>query len=87
MSYWASLEIEMSLLGKRLSAGQFIKESVRAVKQVVELLTVFQESKTDPTVSFINRPLQMAFCRNGVHELVLQGESVSKKHQSFSFRV
>ena len=30
MSYWASLEIEMSLLGKRLSAGQFIKESVRA---------------------------------------------------------
>ena len=33
MSYWASLEIEMSLLGKRLSAGQFIKESVRAVKQ------------------------------------------------------
>ena len=27
MSYWASLEIEMSLLGKRLSAGQFIKES------------------------------------------------------------
>ena len=32
VSYWASLEIEMSLLGKRLSAGQFIKESVRAVK-------------------------------------------------------
>ena len=32
MSYWASLEIEMSLLGKRLSAGQFIKESVGVVK-------------------------------------------------------
>ena len=35
------------------------------------VLTVLQESKTDPTVSFINRPLQTAFCRNGVHELVL----------------
>ena len=35
-------------------------------------LTVPQESKTDPTVSFINRPLQTAFCRNGVHELVLR---------------
>ena len=34
-------------------------------------LTVHQESKTDPTVSFIKRPLQTAFCRNGVHELVL----------------
>ena len=33
MSYWASLEIEMSLLGKRLSAGQFIKESVGAAKR------------------------------------------------------
>ena len=37
MSYWASLEIEMSLLGKRLSAGQFIKESVGVVKQVSKL--------------------------------------------------
>ena len=35
------------------------------------LLTVFYLCKTDPTVSFINRPLQTAFCRNGVHELVL----------------
>ena len=35
------------------------------------VLTVHQESKTDPTVSFINRPLQMAYRRNGVHELVL----------------
>ena len=34
-------------------------------------LTVHQESKTDPTVSFINRPLQTAYRRNGVHELVL----------------
>ena len=39
MSYWASLEIEMSLLGKRLSAGQFIKESVGVVKLVLKLLT------------------------------------------------
>ena len=37
----------------------------------MQLLTVFQESKTDPTVSFINRPLQTAYRRNGVHELVL----------------
>ena len=34
-------------------------------------LTVFQEFKTDPTVSFINRPLQTAYRRNGVHEFVL----------------
>ena len=34
-------------------------------------LTVFQECKTDPTVSFINRPLQTGYGRNGVHELVL----------------
>ena len=33
--------------------------------------TVHQECKTDPTVSFINRPLQTAYRRNGVHELVL----------------
>ena len=32
-------------------------------------LTVPQESKTDPTVSFINRPLQTGYGRNGVHEL------------------
>ncbi len=32
-------------------------------------LTVFQECKTDPTVSFINRPLQTGYGRNGVHEL------------------
>ena len=43
MSYWASLEIEMSLLRKRLSAGQFIKESVRAVKKMVELLKKDQQ--------------------------------------------
>ena len=50
------------------------------VRQVLKLteppecfarLTVLQESKTDPTVSFINRPLQTAYRRNGVHELVL----------------
>ena len=34
-------------------------------------LTVFQECKTDPTISFINRPLQTGYRRNGVHELVL----------------
>ena len=34
-------------------------------------LTVFQESNTDPTVSFINRPLQTGYGRNGVHEFVL----------------
>ena len=32
-------------------------------------LTVSQECKTDPTVSFINRPLQTGYGRNGVHEL------------------
>ena len=35
------------------------------------LLTVHQECKTDPTVSFINRPLQTGYRRNGVHEFVL----------------
>ena len=35
------------------------------------MLTVFQESNTDPTVSFINRPLQTGYGRNGVHEFVL----------------
>ena len=34
-------------------------------------LTVHQECKTDPTVSFINRPLQTGYGRNGVHEFVL----------------
>ena len=33
------------------------------------VLTVPQECKTDPTVSFINRPLQTGYGRNGVHEL------------------
>ena len=36
-----------------------------------KFLTVFQECKTDPTVSFINRPLQTIYRRNGVHEFVL----------------
>ena len=35
------------------------------------ILTVFQESNTGPTVSFINRPLQTGYGRNGVHEFVL----------------
>ena len=30
-----------------------------------------RESKTDPTVSFINRPLQIGYLLNGVHEFVL----------------
>ena len=38
---------------------------------MVPALTVPQEFKTDPTVSFINRPVQTAYRRNGVHELVL----------------
>ena len=37
----------------------------------MNMLTVPQECKTDPTVSFINRPLQTAYRRNGIHELVL----------------
>ena len=35
------------------------------------VLTVLQECKTDPTVSFINRPLQTGYGRNGIHEFVL----------------
>ena len=34
-------------------------------------LLLFQESNTDPTVSFINRSLQTGCGRNGVHEFVL----------------
>ena len=33
--------------------------------------TVHQECNTDPTVSFVNRPLQTIYRRNGVHEFVL----------------
>ena len=57
MSYWASLEIEMSLLGKRLSAGQFIKESVRAVKKVVELLNKQPTNTSTPRKFGVNSNL------------------------------
>ena len=48
--------------------GHFV--NIQRVR-IFNFKTVPQECKTDPTVSFINRPSQTAYRRNGIHELVL----------------